>query len=144
MDFICKKLCVYSYMFKLQSASKFSTFDAMHLWRCFIPAQESFWIHRFWCLLVLLLAFVLPLPHSSTSPLRTFFIQGNKKKGRPRQEQITREGGAWGSCCFGSKTAEHSAQGWAGALLNHPSWNGQTHWKNLQKKFTEAGCSLSQ
>ena len=33
---------------------------------------------------------------------------------------------------------------WAGAPFNHPSWNGQTHWKNLQKKFTEAEHSLSQ
>ena len=27
---------------------------------------------------------------------------------------------------------------WAGVLVNHPSWNGQTHWKNLPKKFSEA------
>ena len=33
---------------------------------------------------------------------------------------------------------------WAGALVNHPTWNGQTHWKSLQKKFTEAERSLSQ
>ena len=32
---------------------------------------------------------------------------------------------------------------WTGALVNNPSWNGQMHWKSLQKKFTEAEHSLS-
>ena len=71
---------------------------------------------------------------SSTSakgfPLRTFFIQRNKKS-RSGQDQVNREGEAQGSCRFWSKTAERSA--WAGALINHPTWNGQTHWKSLQK-----------
>ena len=31
MGFIYKKLCIYSYMFKLQSPSKSSPFDAIHL-----------------------------------------------------------------------------------------------------------------
>ena len=32
---------------------------------------------------------------------------------------------------------------WAGALVNHPSWNGQTCWKSLQRKFPEAERRLS-
>ena len=33
---------------------------------------------------------------------------------------------------------------WTGVVLtNHPSWNGQTRWRNLQKKFTEAKTILS-
>ena len=34
-EFIYKKLCIYSYMFKLQLPSKYSTFDAIHLSRIF-------------------------------------------------------------------------------------------------------------
>ena len=32
-EFIYKKLCIYSYKFKLQSLSNYSAFDAMHLLR---------------------------------------------------------------------------------------------------------------
>ena len=35
MEFIYKKLCIYSYMFKVQSPSKYSPFDAIHLSRLF-------------------------------------------------------------------------------------------------------------
>ena len=43
MEFIYKKLCIYSYMFKLQSPSKYSPFDAIHLLRHFFStAQNSF------------------------------------------------------------------------------------------------------
>ena len=43
-------------------------------------------------------------------PLRTFITQGNKKKSCLGQDQVNREGGAWRSCHFWSKTAEHSAR----------------------------------
>ena len=79
-EFIYKN-CFYSYMFKLQSFSKYSPFDAIHLSRLFSTAQNSFWTHRFWYLSVLLLVFCFT---SSTSvkcfPLRTFFIWGNKQQ----------------------------------------------------------------
>ena len=78
---IYKKLCIYSYMFKLQSSSKYSPFDARHLLRLFSAAQNSFWTHQFWCLLVLLLFFVSPLPHWQHASLwGLIIIQGNKKK----------------------------------------------------------------
>ena len=35
LEFMYKKLCIYSYMLKLQSPSKYSPFDAMHLSRHF-------------------------------------------------------------------------------------------------------------
>ena len=51
---------------------------------------------------------------SSTSaqcfPVRTLLIQGNKNKSPLGQNLVNREGGAQGSCCFWSKTAEHSAR----------------------------------
>ena len=44
-------------------------------------------------------------------PLRTVFIQGNKQTNKKSGwDWVNREGGAWGSCCLGSKTAEHSVR----------------------------------
>ena len=47
----------------------------------FFTAQNSFWTHQFWCLLALLPFFCFT---SSTwakhFPLRTFFIEGNRKR----------------------------------------------------------------
>ena len=40
-EFIYNKLCIYSYMFKLQSLSKYSPFDAIHLLRCFFPLLKT-------------------------------------------------------------------------------------------------------
>ena len=39
-EFIYKKI-VYPFMFKLQSPSKYSPFDAIHLLRCFFPPLET-------------------------------------------------------------------------------------------------------
>ena len=40
-EFIFLKWCVYSYMFKLQSPSKYSPSDAIHLLRCFFPLLKT-------------------------------------------------------------------------------------------------------
>ena len=37
-----KKLCIHSYMFKLQSPSKYSPFDAIHILRLFFPLLKQF------------------------------------------------------------------------------------------------------
>ena len=61
-------------MFKPQSPSKYSPFDAIHLSRDFSTAQNSFWT-RFWSL-SLLLIFLFHIFHiSKTLPLRTFLIR---------------------------------------------------------------------
>ena len=39
---IYKKLCIYSYVFKPQSPSKYSPFDAIHLLRCFFHYSSQF------------------------------------------------------------------------------------------------------
>ena len=39
-EFIYKKLCIYSYIFKLQSPSKYSPFDAIHLSKCFFHCSK--------------------------------------------------------------------------------------------------------
>ena len=131
--FICKKLCIYSYMFKLQSPSKYPPFDAIYLSRLFFTVQNSFWTHQFWFLLVLLPFFCFT---SSTSTkhfrLRTFFIWRNKYKSLSEQDRVNRGGWSTGVLPFWSKPATVS-EVWAGVLINHPSWNGQMCWKSLQK-----------
>ena len=72
-------------------------------------------------------------------PLRTFFIWGNQKSLLGQDW----EGGAWESCLFLVKNCWTLGAVWAGILVNHPSWNGQTHWKS-SKKITEAKHNLSQ
>ena len=77
------------------------------------------------------------------SLLRTFSsTETNKQKSCPGQDQVNREGGAWGSYCFLVKKCWTLSAVWAGVLVNYPSWNRQTWWKSL-KKITEAWCSLS-
>ena len=63
LGFIYKKLCIYSYMFKLQSPSKYGPCDATHLLRLFSHCSKQFWTRWFGCFLVLLPFFVSPLPH---------------------------------------------------------------------------------
>ena len=88
-EFIYKKLCIYSYMFKLQSPSKYSPFDAIYLSRPFFHCWKQ-------CLNSLIL---MPFSvsaifcfTSSTSakclPLRTFCIQGNKQTKKVAQGKI--------------------------------------------------------
>ena len=73
-------------------------------------AQNSFWTCWFWCLFVFLL-FLFHLLHIGKKcfPLRTFFHQGNKKS-HSGGVGVNREGGAQGSYCFWSKSAEHSVR----------------------------------
>ena len=97
-------------MFKLQSPSKYSPFDSVHLSRHFFPAQNSFWIHWFWYILVLLPFFVSLFHISKTFPFEDFFSSRERKKSHLAWDQVNREGGAWGSCQFWSKTAEYSVQ----------------------------------
>ena len=40
-EFIYKKLCIYSYMFKLQLPSKYSLLDAINLLRHFFPLLKT-------------------------------------------------------------------------------------------------------
>ena len=109
----------------------------LHLMQCTywdtFPLFKSFWAHWFWCLLVFLPFFCLT---SSTSvkhfPLRTFFIQGKKKKLLGPRLGLLRgwDTGVmpflvkkcWTQNDVGRYTGETRCTG------NHPSWNGQTHW----------------
>ena len=79
MEFTYKKLCIYSYMFKLQSPSNYSPFDAIQLLKFFFYCSEQFSDPS---ILKLFSASAIFCFTSSTStkrfPLRTFFISGNK------------------------------------------------------------------
>ena len=125
-------------MFKLQFPSKYSPFDAIHLSRGFFStAQNSFWTHRFWCLLVILpfLFFVSPLPHWRNVSLWGLFSSRETKESLLGWDQVNREGETWGSWCFWCKTAEHSASAlWAGALVNHHEMGN--HTERVFKKFS--------
>ena len=115
-EFIYKKFCICSYMFKVQSPSKYSPFDAIHLSRYFCHCSKQF------------LNSSILMPFSASAffyftfstlakhfPLGTFFVKENKKKSCLGWDQVNRKGGAWESCRFWSQTAEHS------------SWCGQVH-----------------
>ena len=99
----------------------------------FPTAQNSFWTGRFWCLLVLPHFLFHPFRIGKTFPFEDFFHLGNKKKsfGVRLGEQ-----GGWGMGVmpFLVKNCRTLSAVWVGVLINHPSWNGQTHWKSLQKK----------
>ena len=132
------KNCVCSYMFKYQSPSKYSPFDAGHLSRCFLHFSKQV-LHT--SILMPFTAYAIFCFTSSTStkcfPLRTFFIGETAKKVARSEgsDQVNRDNGAWGWCHFGSKNFWTFSAVWAGGLVNHPSWNGQTHWKDLQTKI---------
>ena len=98
-----KNLCIYSFIFKLQSSSKNSLFDAIYLLRCFFHCSKQFLDLSILMPLCFCCLFVSPLPHQQNgSPLRTF-SWGNKNSSLG-QDQVNRKGGAWGSCHFWSKT----------------------------------------
>ena len=75
------KICIYSYMFKLQSSLKYSPCDAIHLSRCVLCSPK-----RFLNLLILMSISASAIFCFSSStlakhfPLRTFFTWGNKKQ----------------------------------------------------------------
>ena len=68
-------------------------------------------------------------------PFEDFFHPGkqtNKQTNKrcSGQDPLNRECGARGSRYFCSKTTERSG---TGALINHPLWNVQMHWKKASK-----------
>ena len=86
-----------------------------YTYRDFSPLL-SLWTHRFWCLLVLLLSFVSPLPHQQSISLWGFFSsrKTNKKYHSGGIGWIERLGHR-GHAVFGQKllNTQHSVGGWA-------------------------------
>ena len=131
-------------MCKFQSPSKYSPFDVITYWDIFSHCSKQF----------LNLSILMPfsasaivcfhhLPIRKTFPFQDIFHLGKQKESLGVRLG-KREGGAQGSYWFLVKNCWTLSAMWSGALVNHPSWNRQMRWKGLQKKLTEAKCSLSQ
>ena len=137
------KKVVYSYTFKLQSPSKYSPIDAIHLSTFFFHCSNSFWTWRFWCLLVLLPVFISPLPRQqSISPWGVFSSGKTKKNVAQGQKKWIGRVGNRALALFGQKLL-NTQHGVGRCALNHPSWNGHTRWI-FKKKVTKTEHSLSQ
>ena len=84
-------------------------FDAVHLSRCFFHCSKQFLNLLILMPLVLLLFFLFHFLYiCKMFSLEEFFHRGKEIKSCSGQYWVNREGGAWGSCHFWSKTAEHS------------------------------------
>ena len=141
LGFIYKKLWIYSYMFKLQSPSKYSPFDVIHLLRCSFHCSKQF-LNSSILMPFRASAIFFVSPFSGKCfPLRTFFIRGNKKKVTWGKIGWIGRVGQRGHVIFGQKLLNTQC---GQVLIYHPLWNGQMCWKNLLKNFTEAKHSLSQ
>ena len=140
MEFIYKKLCIYSYMFKLTHLQSTLHLVKYTYWDIFPTASNSFWTHQFWCLLVLLTFFVSPIPHKQNVSLWEIFSSGETKKVTQGKIRWIGRVGAWGSWIFGQKLLDTSVM-WVSLLINYLSWNGQTHWKSLQKNSLKLNAS---
>ena len=97
-------------MFKLQSPSKYSPFDAKHLLRRIFQCSKQFWTCQLLCLLVLLLFFVSPLPHRQNLSLWGLFKICTNRKNCLWQDQVNRDGGHGGHAGFGQNllNTQHS------------------------------------
>ena len=150
-------------MFKLQSPSKYSPLDAIHLIEIFFHCSQQFLNSS---ILMSFSASAIFCFTSSTSakhfPLRTFFIPGNKQKnkvtrGGIRWTLMPPEGGTQQSGHFLSKTAEHSAwcahksplMKWANALKESSikfhwslSHHQLVHWYRWVLEHSPTGRTL--
>ena len=133
-------------MFKLQSPSKHSPFDAIHLSRCFFYCSKQFLSSS---ILMPFLAsaifclFVSPLPHQQNVPFEVFFHLGKQKKSLMEKSG---EWGGWGTgvmLFFGQKllNTQHSVGRWA---HESPIMKWANTLKESSKKFTVAEQDLSQ
>ena len=75
--FVYKELCIYSYMFKLQSPS---ALDAIYLWRLFSLNRKEFLNSSILMPFSVSVVFCFTSSTAKCFPLRSFFIQGKKKK----------------------------------------------------------------
>ena len=129
-------------MSKLQSPSKYSPFDAIHLSRWLTTAQNSFWTHWFWCLLVLLLFFCFTFSTWGGGEdflFRKFFIWGDKKKAAWGEIGRIDRVGYRGHAVFGQNCCGHRCAGkspimkWTNALKKSVN---KLHWSWMQPLTT--------
>ena len=95
MEFIYEKLCIYSYIFKRHSPSKYSPFDTIHLSGLFFHCSKQFLNSSILMPFSASAIFLLHLFHiSKTFPYEDFFHPGKLKKSLSGQDQVNREGRA--------------------------------------------------
>ena len=94
LEFIYKKQCIYSYIIKLQSLSKYSPF---------FHCSKQFWTCWFWCLLVLRPLFVSPLPHQQNIFLWGLFSSKETKNSCLGWNLVYGGAGHNGHAIFGQK-----------------------------------------
>ena len=114
-------------------------------WDSFSTAQNRFWTHWFWCLLVLLPFFASPLPHQQNISLWGCFPSGKQKKDTLVKIWDSWVGrvGHWGHAVLGQKLP--NTQHGVGRCTGTSSIMKQAHaLKEFSKKFTEAEHSFSQ
>ena len=133
---IYKKLCIYSHMFKLQSPSKYSPFDAVHPWRHFTHCSEQFQNSLIW---MPFSAFAIFCFTSSTSakpfPLRTFFHPGKQKKSCLGWDRVNREGGAQGGNLFFSQKLLNTQRSVGRCTCKSPIMKCANMLRESSKKF---------
>ena len=145
LELFIKKLCVYSYLFKLQSPSKYSPFDAIQLLRLFFYCSKQFLNS-----LILMpfgasaFFFVPPLPHWQNVSLWGLFHPGKQK------EKVTWGESVWigrvghrGHAVFGQKLLNTQC-GVGRCARKSPIMKWANTLKESSKKFTEAKHSFSQ
>ena len=124
---------MYSYKLKLQSPSKYSPFDAIHLSRRFFHCSKQF----------LNASILMPFSASAFFFLVKFFTYYTLAKHNcSGGDLVNKEGGAWESCTFLFKSCWVLRVVCAGVFVNHPYEMGKQAERVL-KKFIEAECSLS-
>ena len=149
--FIYKRLSIYSYMFKLQSPSKYSPFDAIHLlsnfFHCWKQLLNSltfmpFSVSAIFCF--------TSFTYWKMFPFEDFFHPRKQKS--LKWDQMNKECGAGGSWNFWSKTAntQHAVSRWphkshilkwANALKES---SNKIHWSQMQPLTTMPAGTLIQ
>ena len=124
--------------------SKYSSLDVVDVSRCFSPLlQNSFWTHWCWCLFMLLLFFILTLPHQQNVSFEDFFHLEKQKKVTQGEIRWIRRIGLWGHAVFGQKLRDTQCHvGRCAHTVPIMKWVSIS--KESPKKITEAKHSLSQ
>ena len=130
-------------MCKLQSPSKYSPSHAVHVLRCFLQCSSQFWTYWFWCLLVLLLFFVSPLPHQQHNSLWGLFSLRETSKGHLGGNLWIRRKGYGGHAVLGPKLLNTQCNVGRCARKS-PILKWANSLKESSNKFTEANRILSQ
>ena len=146
---------MYSYMLKLQSPSKYSLIYAIYLsGNFFSSARNSFWTHWFACILgplPFLLFHFFHIGKTWKSPLRTFFIWGNRKKATQGETKWIERGehgvmlfwvkNCWTQCSVGRCTRKSPIMKRANALKESSK---KIHWSQKHPLTTMPAGTLIQ